>query len=54
MNLLGKIIKVGMDVATLPVEVAKDVITGGGIVTEEDESYTIKRLKELLNEVEGD
>ena len=40
------------DLATLPVEVVKDVFTLGGSITDEDECYTKQRMKKLDEDLE--
>ena len=52
MGLFGSILKTGFDVVTSPIEVAKDVVTMGGVCVGEDETYTGKRLKRLAKETE--
>ncbi len=52
MGLLGKLLKTGLDVVTTPIEVIKDVATLGGAITDEDEPYTMKRLKRLADDTE--
>ena len=43
--MLGSLIKSAINVAVTPIEVAKDVATLGGALTDEKEPYTLKRLK---------
>lgn len=52
MGFFGSLIKTGLDVATTPIEVVKDVATLGGACTDEDEPYTVKRLKRLARDCE--
>lgn len=53
MGFLGKLIKTTIDVAFLPVEVAKDIATLGGLTSnEEDESYTVQRLRKVAEHAE--
>ncbi len=47
MSVLRKIAKTCFDLATTPIEIAKDVATFGGVLTDNDESYTGKHLKQL-------
>lgn len=51
MGILSKIIKTGIHVVTAPVEVAKDVVTMGGLLTDQNETYTTKRAKKLVRDV---
>jgi hypothetical protein len=41
------------DLATLPVEIVKDVITLGGTITEEEESYTRKKMEEIDDDLKN-
>lgn len=51
MKLFGQIVRTVVNVVALPVEVAKDVITLGGVSTKGRlEPYTIERLKKLKEE----
>jgi len=52
MGLFGKLLKTGLDVVTSPIEVVKDVATLGGLCTDQDEPYTVKRLKRLADDAE--
>lgn len=45
MGFFSSLTKTILDVAVLPVEVAKDVVTLGGTLTDEREPYTVQRLK---------
>ncbi len=47
MGLFGKVVATAVNVATLPVAVAKDIVTLGGISRERPKSYTIAKLKEI-------
>ncbi len=49
-----KLFKTLFDIATLPVEVAKDIITLGGVVTERKKTYTQERLEKLDNDLTGE
>ena len=41
------------DLATLPIEVVKDIVTLGGTATEEDKSYTHQRIEKLDDDLEN-
>jgi hypothetical protein len=41
-----------IDVVTSPIEVAKDVVTLGGVLNDKEESYTERRLKKLKEDAE--
>jgi hypothetical protein len=47
MSLFGSILKTAIDVVTTPVDVVKDIASLGGTLTDQDESYTVKKLKKL-------
>lgn len=47
MGLFGKLLKTTIDIASLPVDVVKDTVTMGGALNDEDEPYTIQKLKRL-------
>jgi hypothetical protein len=48
MGMFGKLLGSVIDVALTPVEIAKDLVTCGGLVTDEDEPYTVTRLKKAM------
>ena len=52
MSLFGKIVRTAVNVATLPLDVAKDVVTIGGKMTGQDESYIEKKLDLIKEEAE--
>lgn len=52
MSIFGKLLKTGFDIVTTPIDVAKDVVTMGGAMTEEPEPYTVKKLKTLVKDAE--
>lgn len=51
MSVFGKLLKTGFDVVTLPVSVAKDVVTMGGAcssqIDREGEPYTFTKLRNI-------
>jgi hypothetical protein len=47
----GSLLKLAVDVATLPVAVAADVMTLGGAVMDEDEPYTVQAVKNIVKDV---
>ena len=51
MGLFGKLLRLTIDTATLPLNVAKDVVTLGGAVTDEESSVAAK-LRKLQAEVD--
>jgi hypothetical protein len=52
MGILGKTFKTLIHTATSPIDVAKDVVTLGGVLTDEDEPYTKKKLSKILEDIE--
>ena len=52
MGLFGAIVRTVVNTATLPIAVAKDVFTLGGVATEESEPYTVQKLKQIKREAE--
>lgn len=54
MKIFGQIIRTVVNVATLPVSVAADVLTLGGIVTEEPGPYTVQKLQQIKDEASED
>lgn len=49
MSLFGKLVKTAVNVAEIPLAVAKDVLTLGGVATGEDQTYT-RQLVEKIKE----
>ena len=49
-----KIFKTLFDIATLPIEVAKDVFSLGGIAADRRKSYTRERFEKLDNDLTGE
>lgn len=52
MGLFGKIAQGLIDVVTTPVDVIKDVVTLGGASTEQEEPYTLQKMKKLKKKAE--
>lgn len=52
MGLFSAIVKTTINVATLPVALAKDTLTLGGTLTEKDKTYTEKKLEQIKKEAE--
>lgn len=53
MGLFGKLVSAVVQTALLPVEVAKDSVTLFGAMTDQNEAYTLQRLKKLGRTVES-
>ncbi len=52
MSIFGKILKATIKAATLPVDIAKDVVTLGGVLTDEKESYTKQGVDDIIGALE--
>jgi hypothetical protein len=52
MGLFGKLLKTTFDVVTLPVDIVKDVTTVGGMLTDENKSYTAQKFERLGDDLE--
>jgi hypothetical protein len=52
MGLFGKLIQLGVDVATSPVAIVKDVVTMGGALEDKDEPYTVTKIKKIMQKGE--
>lgn len=50
MGLFGKLVATAINVATLPVAVAKDVVTMGGISTRSGKSAIVQKLQQIKDE----
>ena len=47
MGFFSKLAKATIDVVTLPVAVVKDVVTIGGLSTDQHEPYTVQKAKSI-------
>ncbi len=54
MGLFSALVKTTIEVVTLPGAVVKDVVTLGGVVTDEDETYTKQKLEEIKKAAQDD
>lgn len=52
MGLFGKLIKTIVNVAELPVAVAKDVVTLGGVAQDRGQSHTRELLEKIKDEAD--
>lgn len=50
MGLFGKMVATAVNVVTLPVAVAKDVVTLGGVGSGRPNSYTVEKLQQIKDE----
>lgn len=54
MSLFGQLVRTVVNVATLPVAVAQDIVTLGGVATDKEESYIVEKLKQIKKEAEDE
>lgn len=54
MKLFGQLVRTVVNVATLPVAVAQDVFSLGGVALDRDEPFTVSKLKQLKDEASPD
>jgi hypothetical protein len=47
MGFFGSLTKMAMDIIETPVALAKDIATLGGALTDQDKSYTAKKLEDI-------
>jgi len=52
MSLLGKLLKTTIDVVTIPIDIVKDTVTMGGILTDEDHPYIINKVEKICDDVD--
>ena len=52
MGFLSQLVKTGLDVVTTPIDIVADVVTMGGALNDNDEPYTVKKLKKIMEDVE--
>ena len=52
MGFLKKLTKLGLDVATTPIALAKDIFTLGGAIVDEDEPFTKEKITQLAEDWE--
>ena len=51
MGLFKKLIKTTLHTVTSPIEVVKDAATLGGLLTDQDESYSSQRVKKISDDI---
>lgn len=49
---LGKTIKAAVGVATLPIDVVKDVVTMGGVLTDKKAPYTASKITDICKTID--
>ena len=52
MGFLKSLTKTALDVATSPVDVVKDLVTMGGVLADEEEPYTFRKLKKIVRDID--
>ncbi len=52
MGFLTSLTKTVLDVATSPIDLAKDIVTLGGVLTDKDEPATLKKLKKIVKDID--
>lgn len=52
-GLFEKIVDVAIDTALLPVDVAKDAVTMGGSLVDEETPYTIQKLGKITKKLDN-
>jgi len=53
MGIIGKVVKLGLDVSGLPIDLAKDVFTIGGTATDRKQPYTTEKLKSMSKTIKA-
>ena len=53
MGLFKKIIKTTLTIAETPIAVVKDVATLGGVLTDNERSYTAKKLEDIADDYDA-
>lgn len=54
MKLFGQVVRTVVNTALIPVAVAKDVLTLGGVATGEPAPYTVQQIEKLKDEARED
>jgi hypothetical protein len=60
MGLFGAIVRTAVNVVTIPVSIAKDIVTLGGTITGDNKDYSLdgthlaKKVEQIKNEAEDD
>lgn len=52
MGLFSALTKITVDVITLPIDIVKDVVTLGGVATDQDKPYTLQKLDKIKEDSE--
>lgn len=52
MSILGKAFKTITHTMSTPVDVIKDIVTLGGVITGEEEPHTIQKIKKIIDDID--
>ena len=52
MGFLKKLVKAGINTVAVPLDIGRDVLTLGGVSTDQDEPYTKQRAKKIKKALE--
>ena len=52
MGLIRQLFKTTFDLATMPIDMVKDLTTMGGILTDQDQPYTIRKIQTLDKDIQ--
>lgn len=50
MKIFGQLIRTAVNIVTVPVALAKDVFTLGGVATDQPSPYIVQKLQQLKDE----
>lgn len=50
MKLFGQLVRTAVNIALLPVAVVKDVVTLGGVASEQQKPYTAQQIEKIKEE----
>ena len=53
-NLFGKMVKLVVNTVAIPIDVTKDVLTLGGVVTDQRKPYTAQRIEKLVDDAQDE
>jgi hypothetical protein len=52
MSIFSALVKITVDVVTLPIDVIKDVVTLGGVSTDQKKPYTLQKLDQIKEDAD--
>ncbi len=52
-GILENITKAVVNTATLPISIAADVVTMGGVMTDRNETYTGQKISQIMNNLDN-